>query len=225
MGHFFQSFYECIIAGQSYITILKGVGVTVLITFFGLLLGTALAALLCLMSRTKSRIARGVEKVYTIVVRGTPVLMLLLLLFYVVFARSDLSAVVIAVIAFGLNSAAHIDEIMKTALSSVPEGQVKAARTLGFTKFQAFRYVVYPQALAFARPVYQNAVINILQWTSVVGYITIADLTRVINNIGARTAKPFFAIFMGIAFYLLLGYAVHLIFWLTERRKRGERHD
>ena len=124
----------------------------------------------------------------------------------------------VAVIAFALNSAAHVDEIMKSALSAVDEGQVRAARTLGFSKWQAFCYVTLPQAATIARPVYQSAVINTLQWTSVVGYITISDLTRVINQLGARASKPFFSLFLGMAIYLLIGYLIHLIFWLSARK-------
>lgn len=222
MKEFFDSFYECIIAGNSYLTILKGLWVTVFITFMGILFGTLIAALLCMTGRSKYGILRIIEKVYSVVVRGTPVPMLLLLLFYVVFVQADLSPLSVAIIGFSLNSAAHICEIMKASLSSVDEGQVKAARTLGLTKIQAFRYIVFPQAYKFAKPVFQNTVISVLQWTSVVGSITIADLMRVVNNVGARTAKPFFAIFMGIALYLILGYILHLVFNIKGRKKERE---
>ena len=134
-----------------------------------------------------------------------------------------MDAIYIAVIAFGLNSAAHIAEIMKAALESVDPGQIMAARTLGFTKLGAFYHITFPQASGYARPVYQNTVINLIQWTSVVGYITIADLTRVINNIGARTADPFFVIFIAILIYLALAYVTYLIFTLTNRQKRALR--
>ena len=196
----------------------SGLKVTLLITAAGLLLGTLLAALLCAASRSKIIVLRVAEKVFSVVVRGTPVLMLLLLLFYVVFARTGMSAIMVAIIGFGLNTAAHVSEIMKSALMAVDAGQVKAARTLGFSAWQAFWYVTFPQAVAFARPMYRNATINLLQWTSVVGYVTISDLTRVINQLGARSAKPFYSLFLGIVIYLFVGYMIHLIFKLTERK-------
>ena len=201
----------------------SGLKVTLLITAAGLSLGTLLAALLCAASRSKSIILRVAEKFFSVVVRGTPVLMLLLLLFYVVFAKTGMSAVVVAIIGFGLNTAAHVSEIMKSALMAVDAGQVKAARTLGFSGWQAFWYVTFPQAVAFARPMYRNATINLLQWTSVVGYVTISDLTRVINQLGARSAKPFYSLFLGIIIYLFVGYMIHLIFKLTERKGGGVR--
>ena len=196
----------------------SGLKVTLLITVAGLLLGTLLAALLCAASRSKIIVLRVAEKVFSVVVRGTPVLMLLLLLFYVVFARTGVPAIMVAIIGFGLNTAAHVSEIMKSALMAVDTGQVKAARTLGFSAWQAFWYVTFPQAVAFARPMYRNATINLLQWTSVVGYVTISDLTRVINQLGARSAKPFYSLFLGIVIYLFVGYMIHLIFRLTERK-------
>ena len=196
----------------------SGLKVTLLITAAGLLLGTLLAALLCAASRSKIIVLRIAEKVFSVVVRGTPVLMLLLLLFYVAFARTGVPAIMVAIIGFGLNTAAHVSEIMKSALMAVDTGQVKAARTLGFSAWQAFWYVTFPQAVAFARPMYRNATINLLQWTSVVGYVTISDLTRVINQLGARSAKPFYSLFLGIVIYLFVGYMIHLIFRLTERK-------
>jgi len=141
----------------------------------------------------------------------------------VVFARSRMDGIYVAIIAFALNSAAHIAEIMKAGLESVDPGQMMAARTLGFTKYQAFYYITLPQAGEFARPVFQNAVINVIQWTSVVGYITVSDLTRVINSIGARTADPFSIIFVGIILYLALAYATYLIFNLADGKRRAGR--
>ncbi len=215
-----ESFYNNLIAGNSYLQIISGLKITITITLAGLFFGTALGAILCVMNYSNNKILKFISKTYIIIIRGTPILLLLMLLFYVVFARSRMNALYIAIIAFSLNSASHIAEIMKAALQSVDPGQVMAARTLGFTKLEAFYYITLPQATEYARPVYQNAVINLIQWTSVVGYITISDLTRVINTIGARTADPFFLIFTGIIIYLLLAYSTHLIFTMTERKKR-----
>lgn len=201
----------------------SGLKTTLIITAAGMLLGTLLAAGLCAASRSRWRILQVAEQIYSVVIRGVPVLMLLLFLFYVAFARSGLPALTVAVIAFALNSAAHVDEIMKSALSAVDEGQAKAARTLGFSRWQAFRYVTLPQAFSVARPVYQSAVINTLQWTSVVGYITISDLTRVINQLGVRASKPFFSLFLGVVIYLLIGYLIHLFFWFPGRKGGGSR--
>ena len=220
MTDVFHSFRD-FISGISMDVIWSGLKTTLIITIAGMLLGTLLAAALCVASRSRCRILQTAEQIYSVIIRGIPVLMLLLFLFYVAFARSGLSALTVAVIAFALNSAAQVNEIMKSALSAVDEGQIKAARTLGFSRWQAFRYVTLPQAFATARPVYQSAVINTLQWTSVVGYITISDLTRVVNQLGARASKPFFSLFLGMVIYLLIGYLIHLIFLFLARKGGG----
>lgn len=222
MTDVFHSFRD-FISDTSMDVVWSGLKTTLIITVAGMLLGTLLAAVLCAASRSRWRILQAAEQVYSVIIRGVPVLMLLLFLFYAVFARSGLSALTVAVIAFALNCAAHVNEIMKSALSAVDEGQIKAARTLGFSRWQAFRYVTLPQAFVTARPVYQSAVINTLQWTSVVGYITISDLTRVVNQLGARASKPFFSLFLGAAIYLLIGYLIHLLFLLPTRKGGGSK--
>ncbi len=222
-SNIYDSIYRNLIAGGSYLLVLSGLKITLIITLAGLFSGTILGAVLCAMHYSNSKILKFLSKTYIVIIRGTPVLLLLMLLFYVVFARSRMDGVYVAVIAFGLNSASHIAEIMKAALESVDPGQVRAARTLGFTKYEAFYYITLPQASEFARPVYQNAVINLIQWTSVVGYIAVSDLTRVINGIGSRTADPFSIIFIGILLYLMLAYAAYLIFNLLDRKRRVKR--
>ncbi|MEG0961758.1 MAG: ABC transporter permease subunit [Lachnospiraceae bacterium] len=213
----FSQFYQFIIVEGAYEPIFTGLITTLIITVASLFFGTILATILTYLVRSRWVIIRGFIEWFNIFVRGTPILMLLMLLYYIVFARSDIEAIVVAIIAFSINSSAHICQIMLSALLAVDDGQIKAARTLGFSKSGAFFNVTLPQAIVFARPVYQNATITILHWTSVVGYITITDLTRVINNIGSRTAKPFFALALGIAIYLILGAVINLIFKLTEK--------
>lgn len=154
------------------------------------------------------------------VLRGSPVLLLLMILYYVVFAESRIDPVIIAVIAFALNSGAHLAELMRSALEAVDKRQLEAARMLGISKTKAFFALTLPQAGKIAKPVYQSSIINIIQWTSVVGYITITDLTRTVNNIGARTGDPFFPLFFGILIYLGLSYLVYGLFSMGE--KRGE---
>lgn len=217
--------YEMLIAGGVWLTILKGLWATVKISALSLLMGTLLGALVCGMRRSKSPLLRLPAKLYIAVLRGSPVLMLLLLLYYVVFARSPLDAWLVAVIAFGMNTAAYVAELMRSALDATDRGQVEAARTLGFSAWEAFYLITLPQAARIARPVYQSTIVNLIQWTSVVGYVTITDLTRVINNISARTMQPLFMIIVGMLLYLALAYAVNGIFALADLKKRagGER--
>ena len=208
--------YRILIQGGSYMTILKGLNATIYISFFSMLFGTLLGAFVCLLRMSHLKILNIPAKIYIIVLRGSPVLMLLMLMYYGIFARSPLEANTIAVITFSMNVAAHVAELLRASVSATDKGQVEAARTLGFSAWQAFRLVTLPQVIRIAKPVYQSTVVNLIQWTSVVGYVSITDLTRVINNIASRTMQPMITIIIGMLIYLALAYIVHGIFAFTD---------
>lgn len=214
-----HSFYNNLIAGDAYIVVLKGLWTTLLISALGLLFGTLFGALLCYSRMSRAELLKSTAKVIISVLRGSPVLLLLMILYYVVFANSRIDAVIIAILAFALNSGAHIAEVMRSALEAVDKKQFEAARMLGFSKSKAFMAITLPQAGKIAKPVYQNAIINLVQWTSVVGYVTITDLTRTVNNIGARTGDPFFALFLGVVIYLGISYAIDLLFSMGNKKE------
>ena len=208
--------YRILIQGGSYMTILKGLGATVRISLFSLLLGTLLGAVVCSLRMSRLRVLSIPAKVYIVILRGSPVLMLLMLMYYGVFARSSLDAYTIAIITFSLNVAAHVAELLRASISATDFGQVEAARTLGFSAWQAFRLVTLPQVIRIAKPVYQSTVVNLIQWTSVVGYVSITDLTRVISNIASRTMQPMITIIIGMLIYLAFAYIVHGLFALSD---------
>ena len=211
--------YDIFIKGGAWLTILNGLWATVQISALSLLFGTILGALICFFRVGKITPLKIFAQIYIAIIRGSPVLMLLMLLFYGVFAQSGLSPLIVAVITFSMHTAAHVAELLRSALMAVDRGQVEAARTLGFSKFQTFKLVILPQIFHISKPVYQSTIINLIQWTSVVGYVTITDLTRVINNIAARTMQPMITIIGGIIIYLALSYIVQGIFKLTEEKK------
>jgi polar amino acid transport system permease protein/polar amino acid transport system substrate-binding protein len=216
--------YKILIQGGSWKTILTGLWVTIKISFLALLLGTVLGTLVCLLRTRKNPLARGIASIYIAILRGTPVLMLLLLLYYGVFARAGLTPLMVAVVTFALNVSAHVAELLRAALDAADRGQAEAARTLGFSAWDAFRLVTLPQVLRIAKPVYQSTIVNLIQWTSVVGYVTSTDLTRVINNIASRTMQPLLTISIGMLIYLALSYLVFGIFALSDKitaLKRG----
>lgn len=224
---FSDIFNKTLIAGGSYLTILKGLWVTVEISLLSILIGTVLGALVCAARMRPNRLVRGAAAAYIAVLRGSPVLLLLMLMYYVVFARSDLSAPLIAVTAFSLNVSAHAAECFRAALTATDRMQAEAARTLGFSRWQAFWLISLPQAAKIAKPTYQSTLVNLIQWTSVVGYVTITDLTRVINNIGSRTMQPLFMILVGMLLYLALAYLCYGAFALAETvsSKTAERRQ
>ena len=215
---FAELVYKIFIKDGAWLTILNGLWATVEISTLSLLFGTILGAAICSMRVGKIVPLKIFAQVYISIIRGSPVLMLLMLLFYGVFARSGMSPIVVAIITFSLHTAAHVAELLRSALMAVDTGQVEAARTLGFSRWQAFRLVTLPQITRISKPVYQSTVINLIQWTSVVGYVTITDLTRVINNTAARTMQPMITIIGGMLIYLALSYAVHRIFQFGDKK-------
>lgn len=218
-----EKLYKILIKGDSWKTILGGLWVTVQISLFALLIGTVLGALICLLRTRKNPVVRGVASVYIAILRGTPVLMLLLLLYYGIFARTGLTPVTVAVLTFALNVSAHVAELLRSALEAADRGQAEAARTLGFSAWDTFRLVTLPQVLRIAKPVYQSTIVNLIQWTSVVGYVTITDLTRVINNTASRTMQPLLTIIIGMLIYLALSYIIFGLFALSDKLKNKAR--
>ena len=211
--------YKIFLKDGGWLTILNGLWVTVQISALSLLFGTLFGSLLCFFRVGKIKPLRIAAQIYISIIRGSPVLMLLMLLFYGVFARQGLSPELVAIITFSMHTAAHVAELLRSALMALDKGQIEAARTLGFSKWQAFKLVTLPQLARIAKPVYQSTVVNLIQWTSVVGYVTITDLTRVINNIASRTMQPMITITGGMIIYLALSYLVYGIFRLTEKRR------
>lgn len=214
--------HKVFIENDSYIYILKGIGVTIEITLLSVVFGTILGGIVCFFRMGQNKFLKCVASAYIAILRGSPVLMLLMLLFYGVFAKSGFAPVTVAIFAFSMHASAHIAEIFRSAISATDYGQVEAARTLGFSKTEAFRLITLPQLTRIARPVYQSAIINLLQWTSVVGYISITDLTRVIYNTASRTMQPFITIFGGMIIYLLISYIIYGIFAYIERNEERE---
>ena len=214
-----NNIYELLIESGMWRSVLSGLLVTLKISALSVLFGTILGAGICRLRMSRFKVLRSVSGFYIAVLRGMPVLMLLMMMYYVVFARTEIEADIIAVITFSLNSSAYFAELMRSALMASDRGQVEAARTLGFSRVQAFFLVTLPQAVDIARPVYESTVVNLIQWTSVVGYVTITDLTRVINTASSRTMQPVIMICLGMLIYLGVAYLVKAIFYFTGRKK------
>ena len=216
---FLELINKIFIKDGAWFTILNGLLTTVEISALSLFFGTIFGAIICFFRVGKIKFLKNFSQIYISIIRGSPVLMLLMLLFYGIFAKSGLAPVTVAVITFSMHTAAYVAEILRSALSAVDNGQVEAARTLGFSKMQTFKLVTIPQITKIAKPVYQSTIINLIQWTSVVGYVTITDLTRVINNTASRTMQPMITIIGGMIIYLALSYLVHGIFILSEKKR------
>lgn len=215
--------YKTLISGNSYITLLKGLGVTLEISLFSVVIGSMLGVGICAMQRSRIWPIKKLSSLYVSILRGSPVLLLLMLMYYVVFASSFISPIIVAIVTFSLHMSAYSAACFNSAIEATDKMQVEAARTLGFSKCQAFFLITLPQAARITKATYQSTIVTLIQWTSVVGYVTISDLTRVINNIASRTIEPLFMILVGLFLYLGLSYLCYGIFALIDRKARHKR--
>ena len=202
------SFIRTFVTERRWQMMLRGFGVTLLVTFLSALLGTVLAFPVWLARTSKVEVIAACAKGYIAALQGTPVLVLLMVLFYLVFGNVDIDGLWVAVIGFGLNLSAYAGEMLRSGVDSVPRGQTEAALALGYTPRRAFTRFVLPQAVRAILPVYRGELIGLLKMTSIVGYIAINDLTKASDLIRSRTYESFFPILTTAFIYFVASWAL-----------------
>ncbi len=202
-----------------YTFFLHGLGTTLLLTFSSFLLGTALGVVLCAAMRSRNAAVRKVAGVAKSFFVQLPTMVLLMIMVYVIFGHSALPILIIVIVGLTLKAASYLAEIFDTALSTVQPGEIEAARTLGMTRWQAFRDVALPQTVAAALPLYQNQFVATMQETSIVGYLAVIDLTRASSIVSSRTLDSFVGLLTITLLYFLIGAAVKGVFRLLTRKK------
>jgi len=217
-----NSFYQNLIVENRYKMVLQGLWVTIIISIFSLLFGTLLGFLICFLSISKNKLLNWISKIYIAILRGTPMVVLLMIIFYIVFAKVDISPIIVAIIAFGLNGGAFIGEIIRTAIMTVDKGQIEAARSMGFSSPGSFFIVTLPQAIRVALPVYKSEFISMMKQTAIVGYIAIVDLTKVGDIIRSRTYDAFFPL-IAVAFVYLITIGVFILLFDTLYKRTDKR--
>ena len=213
-----SSFRSNIIQENRYLLIWDGLKTTVAISVLATIFGTLLGAVVCFMRMSKNSVLNLTARIYISILRGTPVLVLLMLIFYVVFASVNISPVLVAVIAFGLNFAAYSAEIFRTGIEGVAIGQSEAGISLGFTRVATFRNIILPQTVQRILPVYKGEFISLVKMTSIVGYIAVQDLTKASDIIRSRTFDAFFPLVMVAILYYLISWVLMQSLEYLERR-------
>jgi polar amino acid transport system substrate-binding protein len=201
-----ESFHNNLILEKRYLMILNGLKVTILIALLSAFFGTIIGAFTCFARMSKIRWISGLAGIFIDLLRGLPILVLLMCIYYIVFASSDINPVIVSVIAFGLNFGAYAAEIFRSGINSIDKGQWESAIASGFTPNGAFRYIILPQALRPILPVYKGEVISLVKMTSVVGYIAVQDLTKASDIIRSRTFDAFFPLIMAAVLYFTLAW-------------------
>ena len=217
-----DSFYNNLIVEDRYRMILDGLQVTLLITVCAAVLGTLLGGLVCWMRMSRRTWLQRTAKVYIEIMRGTPVLVMLMLMYYVVMAPVEATGVVVAIVTFAMNMAAYVSEMLRTTIEGIDRGQTEAGLALGFTRRQTFFRIVLPQVVKAVMPVYQGEVISLLKGTSIVGYIAVADMTRASDLIRSRTFDAFFPLIVTAVIYFLMAWLIGLLLRSLVERRRGK---
>lgn len=228
-----DDFYTCFIYKDRWEMLLKGLGNTLLIalvaTLIGIAIGTVVAMLrvTCINNRTNPlagkfskflyKVLGGITGVYISVIRGTPMLVQLLIMYYVVFASAE-NGIPVAMLAFGINSGAYVAETIRGGIMSVDRGQMEAGRSLGLSHGQTMRRVILPQAIKNILPALGNEFIMLLKETSIVGYIAISDLTFAGDRIRSSAFVMFLPLLVVALIYLIIVLGLSQLLKLFERR-------
>lgn len=219
-----NSFYNNIILEKRYLLLWSGFKVTFYISMLSAILGTLLGGLICSMRMSKKRWAQIIAKVYIDILRGIPQVVLLMLMFYVVFAKLDINGIWVASITFAMNFSAYVSEMFRTSITSIDKGQTEAGIAMGFSKLKTFMYVILPQAIQRVLPVYKGEFIALVKMTAIVGYIAVQDLTKASDIIRSRTFDAFFPLIMVAIIYFLLAWLLTLLLNLIQIKTAPKRH-
>ena len=219
-----NSFYNNFIVENRYMHIIEGLESTLIITVFAVLLGTLLSAFICWMRMHRKSWVRRIAVCYIELMRGTPVLVLLMIMYYVILAPANASGTIVAIITFAMNTSAYMCEMLRTSIESVDKGQTEAGLSLGFTKMKTFINIVLPQAVRKVIPIYQGEVVSLLKSTSIVGYIAVIDLTKASDIIRARTFDAFLPLILVAVVYFLVARLIGFLLSLLAKPSKRAAH-
>ena len=218
-----NSFYQSVIYDQRYQYILEGLFHTIIIAFFAVIIGIIIGIVIALVRNNyerngKMRLGNASASCYVHVIRGTPVILQLMIIYYVIFKSVDINIVIVGILAFGINSGAYVSEIIRAGINSISIGQLEAGYSLGLKYGQVMRYIILPQAVRNILPALGNEFITLLKETSVGAYIGIIELTKASDIIASRTYDYFFPLIIIAIIYLIMTLGLSKLVNRMERR-------
>ena len=228
-----EDFHKTFIRENRWKLIVEGIGVTMLISICAAAAGSLLGFALYMLSRSDVKLlqmlAKGVAKIYSRIIAGTPVVVILMILFYVIFGNiRDMSGIVVAILGFTLTFGAFVYDHMTVSVNSVDRGQTEAAYALGYTKNKTFFRIIFPQAMTIFLPSYCGQAVELIKATAVVGYVAVNDLTKMGDIIRSNTYEAFFPLIATAVIYFMLTWALAALLGLVKRRfepKRRTKED
>lgn len=223
-----DSFHQNFIADDRWKYLTDGLKNTLLITILAIIIGIILGFIVAIIRAThdktgKMKILNFFAKIYLTVIRGTPVVVQLMIIYFVIFGSVNINKIVVAVLAFGLNSGAYVAEIVRSGIMSIENGQFEAGSSLGLSYRQTMTSIILPQAFKNVLPALANEFIVLLKETSVAGYIAIADLTKGGDVIRSQTYDPFLPLIAVAVIYLVM--VMFLTSLVTKLERRLAKND
>ena len=231
LNSIYTSFYNALIPEQRYLAYLSGVKVTLLVALFATILGVLIGILVAVVKVSAKNSKMPVIKplaafcsFYTTVIRGTPLIVQIMIIYNLVFTSRDSNEIIIGTVCFGINSGAYVSEIIRAGIESVPRGQMEAGRSLGFTYIQTMRYIILPQAVKNILPALGNEFIVLVKETAVISVIAVNDLTKMASFVGSRTWDILPPYLIAAAIYLLITLCLTMLLRYFERRLSQSDH-
>jgi len=203
-NHVTETFVRCFITDDRYKLLLSGIGVTIKVSLLAALLGVIIGFLIALCSLSKKKPLNLIGKVYTDIIRGTPSVTQLMIIYFVIFATVHWPKWVIAAIAFGINSGAYVSEIIRAGIMSIDRGQTEAGRSLGLNAKQTMMKIVVPQAVKNIFPALCNEFITLIKETAIVGYVGLVDIQKAGDFIKSNTYEAFMPLIGTAIIYFVL---------------------
>lgn len=221
--NFVEKFHSTFIDGDRWMYLVHGLGTTLLITLFAVILGMVLGFLIAIVRSTHDKIGKlgflnVLARIYLTIIRGTPVVVQLLIIYFVIFASVNVGKTFVAVLAFGLNSAAYVAEIVRSGIMSIDNGQFEAGASLGMNYPKTMISIILPQAFKNILPALANECIVLLKETSVAGYIALTDLTKGGDIIRSQTYEAFLPLIAVAVIYLVMVMILSSLVSKLERR-------
>ncbi len=207
-----ESFEKTLIREDRYKMVLEGLKVTLILSIGSLILGTLLGFLFCILKRSKIKIVSKIMEGFIALMSGLPIVLTLMICFYIVFSSTSLSGISIAIIAFSVDFGCYVAIILNSGIEGVAVGEIEAATAMGMSNIQTFFKIILPQAVKNIFGVYRRQVISLIKATSIVGYIAVQDLTKVSDIIRARTYEAFFSlIFTAVIYFIIARICIFLL--------------
>lgn len=217
---FQEDFYKCFIKDNRYQMLLGGIGVTIKVSLLSALLGVIIGFIIAVFNLSNSKILRAIGKIYTDIIRGTPSVTQLMIIYFVIFATIKWSKWIIASIAFGINSGAYVSEIIRAGILSVDKGQTEAGRSLGLNAAQTMTNIIIPQAITNIFPALCNEFITLIKETAIVGYVGLVDIQKAGDFIKSATYKAFMPLIGTAVIYFVMIKVLTLLLDKAEKKMR-----